>query len=182
MDLQTMLHNAVAAGRAEQLKNSPQLLLGEMILKLENVKDKRKQLFIDIMDKRPMGIDSWRGRYDELSITTETFGSYNTEEIEMQFPGMTFYKKKEIGKANPTVQEWIDVLKEAIGKTFTGYKGGDFTMGKGTPVYLAEYGSSSFQIDNEPLDEENWSNYKTVNFIDVEEKDDKVYLITSIED
>ena len=55
-------------------------------------------------------------------------------------------------------------------------------MGKGTPVYLAEYGNSSFKIDDKPLDEENYSNYKTVYFIDVKEEDDKVYLVTGIED
>ena len=52
IDLQTMLNNAVAAKRAEELKSSPQLLLGEMILKLETVKNKDLPLFIDLMDKR----------------------------------------------------------------------------------------------------------------------------------
>ena len=142
MDFQTILSNAVAAKRAEELKNSPQLLLGEMILKLEAVKNKNLPLFIDLMDKRPKGIDSWRGIYAELAIQTEDFGSYQTEEVEHTFgDGNVFHKHKSIGKENPTVAEWIDVLKEAVGKTFTGYKGGDFTMGKGTPVYLAEYGS-----------------------------------------
>ena len=181
MDLQTMFDNAVRAQRAEELKNSPQLLLGEMILKLEAVKNKELPLFIDIMDKRPKGIDSWRGVYAELAIQTEDFGNYNTDKVSYKSEYGDSYEQKQIGKENPTVAEWIDVLREAVGKTFTGYKGGDFLMGKGTPVYLAEYGNSSFKIDDKEIDKE-YSNYKTVYFIDVEEKEDKVYLITALED
>ena len=183
MDLQTLLNNEVAAQRAEKLKNSPQLLLGELILKLESVKNKDLPLFINLMDKRPKGIDSWRGVYAELAIQTEDFGSYQTKEIEKKFDdGDIFYKHKSIGKENPTVAEWIDVLKEVVGKTFTGYKGGDFTMGKGTPVYLAEHGNSSFKTDDKEINEKDYSNYKTTYFVNVREEKNKVYLITAFED
>lgn len=183
MDLQSMLTNAVQAQRQEELKDSPQLLLGEMILKLESVGDKNKPLFIDLRDLRPLGLDSWRGSYCELAIQTESKGSFNSDEVEKEYPeyGMTIYKKISIGKENPTVQEWIDVLKQALGKTFEGYKGGNFKMGKGTPVWLAEYGDSSFNIDGKELDRENYSNYKSVYFVDVREDQDKVYLITKID-
>jgi hypothetical protein len=180
MDLQTMLDNAVAAQRAEELKNSPQLLLGEMILKLEAVKNKDLPLFIDLMDKRPKGIDSWRGRYGELAIQTEKFGSYQTDVVQHIFDsGDRSYEYKSFGKENPTVVEWIEILKEAQGKTFTGYKGGDFLMGKNTPVWLAEYGNSYFKIDEKPIDEKEYSNYKDVYFVDVGEEKDKVYLVTA---
>lgn len=181
MNIQTILKNAVDAKRVEDLKNSPQLLLGEMVLKLEAVTDKTKPLLIDLMGKRPKGIDSWRGIYSELAIQTEDFGSYQTDEIEHTFGDYTSFKHKPIGKENPTVAEWIEVLKETMGKTFTGYKGGDFTMSKNTPVYLAEYGNSNFKIDEEPIDEKEYSNYKTVYFVDVREEEDKVYLVTGIE-
>ena len=182
MDLQTMLNNAVQAQRQEELKNSPQLLLGEIILKLEAVKNKELLLFIDLMDKRPRGIGSWRGSYCELSIQTEDFGSYNTDEVEHKSPYGDSYKMKSIGCENPTVSQWIDVLKEAIGKTFVGYKGGDFLMSKNTPVYLAEYSHSGFKIDDKEIDEENYSNYKTTYFVDVKEEANKVYLVTAFED
>jgi hypothetical protein len=183
MDLQTFVDNAVKAQRAEELKHSPQLLLGELILKLEAVKNKDLPLFIDLMNKRPKGIDSWRGIYAELAIQTENFGSYQTEEVKHKFSdGTVFYKHKTIGKEKPTVSEWISVLKESVGKTFTGYKGGDFTMGKGTPVYLAENGNSSFKTDKKKIDEENYSNYKTTYFVDVREEKNKVYLVTAFED
>jgi len=38
MDLQTILNNAVAQERAEEMKTSSQLTLGELILKLDAVK------------------------------------------------------------------------------------------------------------------------------------------------
>lgn len=182
--MQTLLNNAVQAQRSEELKTSSQLLLGELILKLEAVSNKDLPLFIDLMDKRPKGIDSWRGSYCELAIQTETFGSYNTDEVEWKSKDGSYesYKQKSIGKENPTVQGWIDVLKEAIGKTFTGYKGGDFLMGKNTPVWLAENGNSSFVTDGKKIDEKNYSNYKSVFFVDVKECSDKVYLITKIEE
>lgn len=182
MDIQEILNNAVFASRQKELANSPQLLLGEMILKLEAIKNKSLPLFIDLMDKRPMGIESWRGRYAELAIETETFGSVNINEVVHDFgDGYKSYNIEKIGKENPTVEEWIEVLKKAIGRSFCGYKGDNFLMSKNTPVWLAEYGNSSFKINNEPIDEENYSNYKSVYFIDVEEKNDKVYLITKIE-
>lgn len=182
MDLQTMVDNAVKASRVAELKDSPQLLLGEIILKLEAIQDKTKPLFIDLMDKRPLGIDSWRGVYCELAIQTEDLGFVNTDEISHQFDNYTSYKTEEIGCETPTVEQWIEVMKKAVGRTFSGWKGGNFTMSKNTPVWLAEVGSSSFKIDDKEIDEENYTNYKNVYFIDVKEQDDKVYLVTQLED
>lgn len=45
--------------------------------------------------------------------------------------------------AQKTVGEFINETKEAIGKTYTGYKGGDFTMSKMTPIWVSTYGTSS---------------------------------------
>ena len=39
------------------------------------------------------------------------------------------------------VTDLIDMLtNECLGKTFTGYKGGEFTMESDTPLWIAEYG------------------------------------------
>ena len=35
-----------------------------------------------------------------------------------------------------------NMLKLAIGEVFEGYKGGDYTMSKNTPVWVANYGNS----------------------------------------
>jgi hypothetical protein len=118
MDLQTVLNNAVAAARAKRLKTSPQLTLGELILKLEAVEDKTSEVRIDFGYFRPVGLSSWRGSYSELAI------EYSDG-------------------PDRTVQWFIDELKAAIGKTYEGYKGGDFTMGKNTPIWVDNYGDTS---------------------------------------
>jgi hypothetical protein len=39
-----------------------------------------------------------------------------------------------------TVKVLLDRLRMAIGKEFTGYKGGEFVMQSHTPVWVSEYG------------------------------------------
>ena len=123
MDLQTYIQNAVKASRANTLANSDQLTLGELILKLEPIVKNQKDgeeatVRYDFEYLFPTSINSWRGSYDELALNFETQGG------EMK------------------VSEFLNMLKECIGKTFTGYKGGDFTMHKGTPIWVANYSHS----------------------------------------
>ena len=123
MDLQTYIQNAVKASRANTLANSDQLTLGELILKLEPIVKNQKDgdeatIRYDFEYLFPTSIDSWRGSYDELALNFQTQG----EEMK--------------------VSEFLKMLKECIGKTFTGYKGGDFTMHKGTPIWVANYSHS----------------------------------------
>jgi hypothetical protein len=66
----------------------------------------------------PTELMSWRGVYAELSF------------------GFSFEGKE------PTVKKIITELREAVGKTYEGYKGGDFVMGRSTPVWVANYGNS----------------------------------------
>lgn len=45
---------------------------------------------------------------------------------------------------------------ECMGRTFTGYKGGDFVMGERTPLWIAPYGSCgdrlmALDIDGDPI-------------------------------
>ena len=123
MDLQTYIQNAVKASRENTLANSDQLTLGELILKLEPIVKNQKEgeeatVRYDFEYLFPTSIDSWRGSYDELALNFETQG----EEMK--------------------VSEFLKMLKNCIGKTFTGYKGGDFTMHKGTPIWVANYSHS----------------------------------------
>jgi hypothetical protein len=69
----------------------------------------------------PTTIDSWRGIYSELAL-----------DIDSSRGGV---------KAMP-VTKFSKMLKNTVGKTFTGYKGGEFVMGKHTPVWVANYGNS----------------------------------------
>ena len=44
-------------------------------------------------------------------------------------------------KRSVTIGEMLTHAKSALGKTFTGYKGGEYTMDDYTDCWLAEYGS-----------------------------------------
>lgn len=63
------------------------------------------------------GLVSYRGYYEQLALT----------------PDGPVY-----GSEPRTVGSLLTECREAIGKTFQGYKGGDFVMGKMTPVWAAE--------------------------------------------
>lgn len=45
-------------------------------------------------------------------------------------------------RENVTVGEMLAVAENAVGKSFVGYKGGKFKMGRDTECYLANYGCS----------------------------------------
>ena len=52
---------------------------------------------------------------------------------------------------SPSVEKMpvSEVLKEArgaMGKVFTGYKGGDFLMSESTPIWIADYGECGVKI------------------------------------
>lgn len=114
--IQSILSNAVDKMRQESFKTSSQLSLGEIILKLEVIKNKKLPVIFDIKKYHPTGIDSWRGSYCELALGYDS-------------------------KGKPmSLDKFLELLKNTIGKTFTGWKGGDFLMGKTTPVWVANEG------------------------------------------
>lgn len=67
-------------------------------------------------------LDSYRGYYQELAVDRG-------------------HREKVVGQV-------IEQLNEACGKTFIGYKGGEFTMHGGTDIYFAEYGCTGPIIDH----------------------------------
>lgn len=139
MDFQTIITNAVKVQREEELKTSPQLTLGEMIIKLETIKNKKLPIVFN-SKYYPTGIDSWRGSYCELAL------EYNAD-------------KKLL------VDGFLKLLKGTIGKTLTGYKGGDFLMGKITPVWVANHGESL-----------GFNNDEYIGVIDIEENKNEVVI------
>jgi hypothetical protein len=121
--IKTYLENAVKASRAKTLANPDQLTLGELILKLEPIVKNQKEgeeatVRYDFEYLFPTSIDSWRGSYDELALNFETHGN------EM------------------SVSDFLKMLKDCIGKKFIGYKGGEYTMHKGTPIWVANHSHS----------------------------------------
>lgn len=126
MDLQEILNNAVVAGRAKEMLSSPQLTLGELILKLEAVDDKNLPIIFDGKKFHPISVGSWRGSYCELAIEYSLVGKILS------------------------VKKFLKMLKNTVSKTFIGYKGGNFLMGRTTPVWVANYGESQgFKADGD---------------------------------
>lgn len=75
-------------------------------------------------------LESWRGIYEHLAIGYE------------------------LSDDGVKVGNLLSEFESAVGKTFTGYKGGNYVMGLDTPVWLANYGKgSSSTIDRIVIDE-----------------------------
>lgn len=47
---------------------------------------------------------------------------------------------------NVTIQSMLDCAKEALGSTYTGWKGGDYVMNEYSDVYLANIGSTGEEL------------------------------------
>jgi hypothetical protein len=45
-----------------------------------------------------------------------------------------------------TAKDALQLCQSAIGEVFTGYKGGDFQMGRNTPVWSSQYGQTGKKI------------------------------------
>jgi len=182
MKVQTIFDNALKARRADVMINSPQLTLGELVLKLEFVKDKKLPVYFDNIKYRPTGLDSWRGSYRELALRYEGGGNcyeQPKDDCEKDEFGNHHWKchcggTKEHSTAlpeEPNADDLLRVLKLVQGKYCVGYKGGDFTMGKTTPIWVANYGSSEgFKRDDE----------KYQGVVDIVERKDKTIIKTGL--
>lgn len=119
---------AVREARRKKFESSDQLCLGAMINLLTPIAANQKPIIekygheatvhFDFEYLFPCGIDSWRGSYDELAIDFALDGQ------------------------PMTVSQFLALLVDANGKTFTGYKGGEYQMNRSTPVWVARYGNS----------------------------------------
>ena len=172
-----MINNAMVAKRSEEMKNSTQLTLGEIILKLEAVGNKELPIFFDKTKYRPTGIGSWRGSYCELAISYTpggVYGGYNGTTVEHEIGGDKFYNTVSTAlPKRPTAKDLLEKLKECVGKTFVGYKGGDFLMGKTTPVWIANESESSGFL------KEKGAEYNSdQSIVDITETEKKVILNT----
>lgn len=113
---QAYVDQLIAEDRKALLAQSDRLTLGEIIDRCEAIGDDAEVVF-DFEYAAPRKLDSWRGVYAELALS---FG----------FDG------------GPKLPEFVSMLKEAVGKEFDGYKGGEFLMTRETPVWVANYGNS----------------------------------------
>jgi len=94
------------------------ITLGKLIEELERQYPEAPVTF-DFCNLTPTTVDSWRGQYYKLAL------------------GFTD------SSACPTVAELLVNLREAIGKTFTGWKGGQYVMDADTEVWVDNPGRFS---------------------------------------
>jgi len=93
------------------------MTLGDLILELDSTaysKDWRV-LFED--GNYPNEFDSYRGIYRHVAL--------------------------DWGPTPITVAELLDRTRATVGRTFQGYKGGDFHMDLDTPIWVAQYGDAT---------------------------------------
>lgn len=112
------------------------MTLGDMIDALEqNLNDRSKaaRVVFDFPFFFPSGDHSYRGYYSDLAFTPMR--------PEHPLPGAR--------KQPPTGEEFLTELKLIAGDnpggtgfTYTGYKGGEYTMSRSTPVWVAEQGTA----------------------------------------
>lgn len=95
--------------------------LGELIDAMKTQKQDAAIRIAAPIDLAPTRLDSYRGYYEDLAIGFEPPTEWNT----------------------PTVGEFLLELEGAIGKTYCGWKGGEFLMGEDTIVWVATVGESS---------------------------------------
>lgn len=125
------IHHIIKKERLENLKDSPQLTLGNFISCLSKIKETEVDqesisVQFDFGSAIPTTLGSWRGSYDELALGYELTG----------YSGEGDY-------GSMTVDKLLEELEGAIGKTFTGWKGGDFVMSKDTPIWVSNTGDAS---------------------------------------
>lgn len=107
--------------------------LGVLIRQLSSCKPEAP-VYFDFCDLVPDGIESYRGYYDQLAIGW-----------------------KEAREA-PTVADVLAMLRGAVGKTFMGYKGGDFLMDEDTEVWVDNSGRATGTIITH-VEDDDWCVY-----------------------
>lgn len=107
--------------RAQRIFDRKPMTLGELIKALSRFKSDEEVKFDFVHFKPNMQIHSYRGDYSQLAV------GYTSE-----------YKQED----DVTVGNVLAMLKGAIGKTFEGYKGGDYTMDEETPIWVGDTNES----------------------------------------
>lgn len=117
-----------------------QLTLGQLIDKIEELGTTNNVPVLDgddIVEPKcvqfdfgtaiPTSLHSWRGVYSQLALGYELTG-YDNHETHL----------KEI-----SADDLLKELKSAVGKSFEGWKGGNYRMNRDTPVWVSNQGNGS---------------------------------------
>lgn len=81
----------------------------------------------------------WLEKQDQNMIVKDGFGSPHSDRG--SYEELAFTPRPEA-----KISDMLASAKSAVGGTFTGYKGGDFKMGRHTPVYIGEWGDCGDEI------------------------------------
>lgn len=123
-----LLAGMMKSKRRQALLRTPILTIGELINRLDTVydawredKEKRDEpvVLFDFCSFSPTTLHSYRGSYDELAIG---YGEHAEP---------------------PTVSKFLLTLNSAVGKEFTGYKGGKYVMDMETPIWVADISAAT---------------------------------------
>ena len=111
-DAQSMM-DAFSQG-LRSVRSEYHLTLGQAIAALTTLSPTLPVRF-DYQSTAPKSAMSYRGYYSDLAFDEVVAGTI-------------------------TVGDFLTECQKALGKTFTGYKGGEFLMDAQTPLWVAEYG------------------------------------------
>lgn len=110
-----LMMKSVDADTNRMCADAGQMTLGELAATLRQFD---QSLIVEFSDgTNPGDLDSYRGYYRFISI--------------------------EHGNDPMTVGSLLSRVESSIGATFTGYKGGEYTMSRMTPVWVSDYGMAS---------------------------------------
>ena len=115
-ELQNYLDSFFEAKKQERWKSN--YSIGNFIDDLKKF-DPKAHISIPPFNLYPTGFDSYRGYYSDLALEYDTENKFIT------------------------VGELLKKAEDCIGKTFTGYKGGEFTMTKDTTLWIGNYGETT---------------------------------------
>lgn len=114
MDMQKFLDGVSAAMR--KTREDYHMTLGAVIAALDGADKDMPVVLSDDTTRGPGKARSYRGYYSDLAFSPER---------------------------PTTVGAFLEACRSALGKTFEGYKGGDFVMDESTPLWIAPYGEST---------------------------------------
>jgi hypothetical protein len=109
---------------------SKQITLGELTDWLEQISDKSAAVCFDFGSAVPTDFGSWRGAYDQLELGYKLTSYDSTEDDAQTWPQVT-------------VEQLLERCKAADGATYTGWKGGDFTMSRSNVIWVSNDGNAS---------------------------------------
>jgi len=103
------------------------LSLGDVIDRLEACKQD-VGIYFDfgcLVPETHDGMHSYRGYYEDVAMGWRDPSDYSDK------------------RETPKVSEVLAMLKEAVGQTYTGWKGGEFTMDKGSRLWVDSAGTAN---------------------------------------